>query len=146
MFRKVSIVVAVAGALLAPAVGVAAPKHHHSSAHSSTHVSRSHSTHVSRPHSASRSRAHATARSSARISRHRSVSHARVTTGSRHHDGAVNRSITVNRNVNVRVGHRYHGGVWYGHRRHYWRGRWYAYGVGSCWLATPIGFVWVCGV
>ncbi len=44
-----------------------------------------------------------------------------------------------------RVGHRYHGGIWYGTGRHWWRGRWYAYGVGPCWLLTPIGYVWVCG-
>jgi hypothetical protein len=64
----------------------------------------------------------------------------RVTTGSGH------RNVVVNRNVNIRVGARYGGGIWYGPRRHYWRGRWYAYGVGSCWLPTPVGFVWVCGV
>jgi hypothetical protein len=55
----------------------------------------------------------------------------------------VNRS--VNRNVNVRVGQRYNGGIWYGTGRHYWHGRWYPYGVGSCWSPTPIGYVWICG-
>jgi hypothetical protein len=63
-------------------------------------------------------------------------------------------NVRVNRNVNVRVsgnrtvhvvGRRYYGGTWYGARRHYWNGRWYAYGVGSCWLPTEIGYVWVCG-
>jgi hypothetical protein len=44
-----------------------------------------------------------------------------------------------------RVGGRYYGGVWYGTGRRYWRGRWWPYGVGSCWRNTPIGFVWVCG-
>lgn len=44
-----------------------------------------------------------------------------------------------------RVGGHYHGGVWYGAGRHWWNGRWYAYGVGSCWLISPIGYVWVCG-
>jgi hypothetical protein len=44
-----------------------------------------------------------------------------------------------------RVGGRYYGGVWFGPRRHFWRGRWWPYGVGSCWRRTPIGFVWVCG-
>jgi hypothetical protein len=44
-----------------------------------------------------------------------------------------------------RYGGRYHGGIWYGAGRHYWNGRWYAYGVGSCWRASPIGYVWVCG-
>ena len=44
------------------------------------------------------------------------------------------------------VGRRYYGGVYYGHRRRYWRGRWWAYGVGSCWRITPAGYyVWVCG-
>jgi hypothetical protein len=57
----------------------------------------------------------------------------------------VNRRVVVHRNVNVRVGGRYGGGVWYGARRHYWNGRWYAYGIGPCWLATPIGYVWTCG-
>ena len=43
------------------------------------------------------------------------------------------------------VGRRYYGGVWYGPRRRFWNGRWWPYGVGSCWRSTPIGFVWVCG-
>src|SRR5690348_998422 len=43
------------------------------------------------------------------------------------------------------VGGRYYGGVWYGPRRRFWRGRWWPYGVGSCWRQSPIGFVWVCG-
>ena len=46
----------------------------------------------------------------------------------------------------VRVGARYHGGIWYGTARRYWRGRWWAYGVGSCWRWTDIGYVWICGV
>jgi hypothetical protein len=44
-----------------------------------------------------------------------------------------------------RVGGRYYGGVWYGTGRRFWRGRWWAYGVGSCWRASPIGYVWICG-
>ena len=44
-----------------------------------------------------------------------------------------------------RVGGRYYGGTWFGPRRHFWRGRWWPYGVGSCWRRSPIGFVWVCG-
>jgi hypothetical protein len=43
------------------------------------------------------------------------------------------------------VGGRYHGGTWYGTGRHFWRGRWYAYGVGACWRSSPIGYVWICG-
>jgi hypothetical protein len=42
-------------------------------------------------------------------------------------------------------GGRYYGGVWYGTGRRYWNGRWWPYGVGSCWSASPIGYVWVCG-
>ncbi len=45
----------------------------------------------------------------------------------------------------VAVGTRYRGGVWYGTGRRYWRGRWWAYGVGSCWRWTDIGYVWICG-
>jgi hypothetical protein len=29
--------------------------------------------------------------------------------------------------------------------RRFWRGRWYAYGVGPCWQLTPGGYVWICG-
>ena len=56
----------------------------------------------------------------------------------------VNRNINVNRNTLV-VGRRYHGGVWYGTGRRYWHGQWWDYGVGACWLLTPIGYVWTCG-
>jgi hypothetical protein len=45
-----------------------------------------------------------------------------------------------------RVGSRYYGGVWYGAGvRRFYAGRWWPYGVGTCWRTTPIGFVWVCG-
>jgi hypothetical protein len=30
-----------------------------------------------------------------------------------------------------------------GHGR-LWHGRWWGYGVGPCWRAAPIGFVWIC--
>jgi hypothetical protein len=43
------------------------------------------------------------------------------------------------------VGRPYYGGVWYGTGRRYWNGRWWPYGVGTCWRSSPIGFVWVCG-
>jgi hypothetical protein len=43
------------------------------------------------------------------------------------------------------VGSRYYGGTWYGTGRRYWHGRWWPYGIGSCWRNSPIGFVWVCG-
>jgi hypothetical protein len=42
------------------------------------------------------------------------------------------------------IGRRYHGGIWYGTGRRFWRGRGYAYGVGPCWRSSPIGFVWIC--
>lgn len=60
--------------------------------------------------------------------------------------GNVRRNV-VRRNVrrNWIVGRRYYGGIYYGHVRRYWRGRWWAYGVGSCWRLTPDGYyVWVC--
>jgi hypothetical protein len=44
-----------------------------------------------------------------------------------------------------RVGGRYYGGIWYGTGRRWYGGRWWPYGVGSCWLSSPIGYVWVCG-
>ena len=61
----------------------------------------------------------------------------------------VDRDVHVNKNVHIDsntlvIGHRYHGGVWYGHTRRYWHGQWWDYGVGACWLLTPIGYVWVC--
>ena len=27
----------------------------------------------------------------------------------------------------------------------WWRGRYYGYGVGSCWRWTPAGYIWICG-
>jgi hypothetical protein len=48
----------------------------------------------------------------------------------------VNRNVRVNRAVHGRyvVGRAYNGHVWYGRSRHFWHGRWYAYGVGPCWI------------
>jgi hypothetical protein len=44
-----------------------------------------------------------------------------------------------------RGGRHWRGGRYYGGRR-YWGGRWWAYGVGSCWRWSPYydRFVWVC--
>src|SRR4029078_2307886 len=44
-------------------------------------------------------------------------------------------------------GHRsWHGhGHWHGHRGHWWHGRYWGYGVGSCWRWTPAGYIWICG-
>jgi hypothetical protein len=55
----------------------------------------------------------------------------------------MNRNITINRGPVI--GRRYHGGIWYGTGPRFWRGHWYPYGVGPCWLVSPIGYVWVCG-
>src|SRR5262245_28883519 len=35
-------------------------------------------------------------------------------------------------------GHAHHG---HGHGGRWWHGRWYGYGVGSCWRWTPTGYV-----
>jgi hypothetical protein len=43
------------------------------------------------------------------------------------------------KNVYV-VGHSYGGHVYYGRNRHRWHGKWYAYGVGPCWI--NIGGIW----
>ena len=60
----------------------------------------------------------------------------------------VNRNVHVNRSVNVSrsvVGRRYGAGIWYGTGRRFWRGQWYAYGVGACWASVPdVGYVWIC--
>ena len=32
-----------------------------------------------------------------------------------------------------------------GGRRHFYRGRWWDYGVGPCWRPTPRGYIWICG-
>jgi hypothetical protein len=45
----------------------------------------------------------------------------------------------VHKNVYV-VGKSYNGHVYYGRSRHRWHGRWYAYGVGPCWI--KVGGLW----
>jgi hypothetical protein len=87
---------------------------------------------------------------------HRGGHHGGGHHGGRHHGGGhggahVNRSVHVrtsgvhvtrdarvhgNRPANKRyvVGRAYDGHIWFGHRRHFWHGRWYAYGVGPCWI------------
>jgi hypothetical protein len=58
----------------------------------------------------------------------------------------VQRTTVVHRNVVVKnnyvYGRRYNGHVWYGHNRHRWRGNWYAYGVGPCWVNVDGLFFW----
>ncbi len=38
------------------------------------------------------------------------------------------------------VGKSYNGHLYVGRKRHLWHGKWYAYGVGPCWV--KIGSVW----
>lgn len=59
----------------------------------------------------------------------------------------VNRNVRVNKNVNVVhgnyvVGKSYNGHYWYGRNRHRWHGRWYAYGVGPCWINVDGLWFW----
>ena len=56
----------------------------------------------------------------------------------------VNRNVRVNRSVGNRfvVGQRYNGHVWYGRSRHFWRGRWYGYGDGPCWINVDGLWFW----
>jgi hypothetical protein len=58
----------------------------------------------------------------------------------------VQRKVHVNKNVQVNkqfvVGKKYNGHVWYGHRGHRWRGVWYAYGVGPCWINVGGQWFW----
>jgi hypothetical protein len=77
--------------------------------------------------------------------------------GGGHHGGGhagahVNRGAQVNRNVRVHenrpankryvVGRRYNGNIWFGHSGHRWQGRWYAYGVGPCWVYVDGLWFW----
>ena len=56
----------------------------------------------------------------------------------------VGKTVHVNRSVhrNFVVGRMLNGHVWYGHRRHYWHGRWYDYGVGPCWINVGGEWFW----
>ena len=62
----------------------------------------------------------------------------------------VNKNVNVNRNVHVNrsvhgnyvVGRAYNGHYWYGQNRHRWNGRWYAYGVGPCWINVDGLWFW----
>jgi hypothetical protein len=46
----------------------------------------------------------------------------------------------MNRSPGIRRGDMRGGG-----RRHFYRGRWWDYGVGPCWRPTPRGYIWICG-
>jgi hypothetical protein len=55
-----------------------------------------------------------------------------------HKNVHVNKNVRVHTNVrghtNYVVGRTYNGHIWYGRHRHRWHGRWYAYGIGPCWI------------
>jgi hypothetical protein len=63
-----------------------------------------------------------------------------------------NKSIKVknfqsNKNVNFKsgkfkVGQKVNGHMWFGHSRHRWHGRWYAYGEGECWINIEGEWFW----
>jgi hypothetical protein len=58
----------------------------------------------------------------------------------------INRGPQVNRSAHANrryvVGRTYNGNIWYGHRRHFWHGTWYDYGVGSCWINVDGDWFW----
>jgi hypothetical protein len=54
----------------------------------------------------------------------------------------TNRAVHGNVHGNYVVGRTYNGHVWYGHRRHFWHGHWYAYGVGPCWIFVDGLWFW----
>jgi hypothetical protein len=49
--------------------------------------------------------------------------------------------------VHVAPGYRAHAFVAGEHRRHFWHGRWWYYGVGPCWVWSDYygEYVWACG-
>ena len=63
---------------------------------------------------------------------------------SAHVNKNVNKNVNVNRSVhgNYVVGKAYNGHYWYGKNRHRWHGRWYAYGVGPCWINVDGLWFW----
>jgi hypothetical protein len=80
--------------------------------------------------------------------------------GEGHHGGGhhnrgpaqVNRSAHVSKNARMHenrpankhyiVGRTYNGHIWFGHGGHRWHGRWYAYGVGPCWIYVDGLWFW----
>jgi hypothetical protein len=48
-------------------------------------------------------------------------------------------------NHNHGYDHNHNHGHDHGHHRHWYHGRWWDYGVGSCWRWTPVGAIWICG-
>jgi hypothetical protein len=115
MLRKLSIAAAIASVLLLPASAFAETVHRNANVNRNVHVNKN--VNVNR-----------------NVHVNRNVN--------------VNRNVHVNRNVNVNravhgnyvVGRAYNGHYWYGQNRHRWHGRWYAYGVGPCWI--DVGGLW----
>jgi hypothetical protein len=107
MIRKLSIAAAIAGVLLIPAVSFGEPQHKSGHVNKSANVNK---------------KVHVNKNVNRNVRVNKNVN--------------VNKNVSVNRNVsrNYVVGKSYNGHVWYGPRRHYWHGRWYAYGIGECWI------------
>ena len=65
--------------------------------------------------------------------------------GGGHHDHAARdaheHGAAHNRNRYV-VGKSYDGHIWFGQTGHRWHGRWYAYGVGPCWIYVDGMWFW----
>jgi hypothetical protein len=40
------------------------------------------------------------------------------------------------------VGNSYNGNLYVGKKRHRWHGKWYAYGVGPCWIRAGDAWFW----
>jgi hypothetical protein len=73
-----------------------------------------------------------------------------------------NKSVHIQKNVHVKVkvrknvvvvpvvrtkkvyviGKRYNGRLWVGENRYFWRGAWYDYGVGRCWIRVNGVWFW----
>jgi len=64
----------------------------------------------------------------------------------------VNKKVVVKKNVvvvkhvggknNFVVGKKYNGHIWFGHNRHRWHDKWYAYGEGPCWVNVDGLWFW----
>jgi UDP-3-O-[3-hydroxymyristoyl] glucosamine N-acyltransferase len=141
MLQKLSIAAVVASILFIPASAFAAPVHRHAHVNQSSHVNRS--AHINRSAHVNR-RAHVNR--SAHINRSAHVNRRAHVNRNAH----INRSAHVNRNAHVNravhghyvVGRAYNGHYWYGHNRHRWNGRWYAYGAGPCWININSLWFW----
>ena len=57
------------------------------------------------------------------------------------------KNLQGNKNVNFKsgkfkVGQKVNGHIWFGHSRHRWHNRWYAYGEGECWINIDGEWFW----